>query len=548
MAASERRSEYQTSAAVKPSQFSRATFAQQPTLQLIYDTAPIGLAFLSPDCRYLQINQRLTDICGISVEDHLGRSVRDCVPGLAEAVEGIVDSIMKTGEPVTGIEVAGQRADQIDERFWVTYWHPYRNAAGDIVGVNVAAEEITERKRAQAALQASERQFHTLADCIPQLVWMADAQGAIFWLNDHWYEYTGRPAGEVDTHGWQSVLGDRWIQALQTGTSLESELSLLGKDGLYRPFLTRVVPLRDSNAAVYGWIGTHIDISERKRSEQQIRNARDAAEAALRNLRETQHSLIEAEKLAALGRLVAGVAHEINSPVGTSLTVASSLEQKSELFASEVALGTLRRSSLNSFIETVRSASVQLQDSLNRAVGLIQSFKQVAADRDNSDLRSFDLGDLTEQVVVGLRSALPKSGVALNVQCERNLSMNSYPGSYGQVLTHFFLNSIAHAFPDGRQGRIDIKTCAAGANEVEILFSDDGCGMSSDVRRQAFNPFFTTRRHQGSTGLGLHIVHSIVTDRLGGRLDFDSEPAKGTRVRLVLPRTAPAGGLDHAPI
>jgi PAS domain-containing protein len=98
-------------------------FPQQPALQLIYDTAPTGLACLSPDCRYLQINQRLTEICGISVEDHLGRSVRDCVPALAEAVEGIVGSIMETGEPVTGIEVAGQRADQTDERFWITYWH-----------------------------------------------------------------------------------------------------------------------------------------------------------------------------------------------------------------------------------------------------------------------------------------------------------------------------------------------------------------------------------------------------------------------------------------
>jgi len=116
--------------------------SHQPALQLIYDTAPIGLAFLSPDCRYLQINQRLTEICGISVEDHLGRSVRDCVPALAEAVEGIVRSIMSTGDPVIGVEVAGQRADQTDERSWVTYWHPLRNSAGEIVGVNVAAEEI----------------------------------------------------------------------------------------------------------------------------------------------------------------------------------------------------------------------------------------------------------------------------------------------------------------------------------------------------------------------------------------------------------------------
>src|SRR5271155_2566527 len=130
---------------------------QTPELQLIYETAPIGLAFLSPDCRYLHINQRLTEICGIPVSGHLGRSVRETVPALAEAVEGIVRSIMETGEPVTGIEVAGQRPDQDGERFWVTYWHPLRGPSGEIVGVNVAAEEITERKRAEAALRASER-------------------------------------------------------------------------------------------------------------------------------------------------------------------------------------------------------------------------------------------------------------------------------------------------------------------------------------------------------------------------------------------------------
>jgi PAS domain S-box-containing protein len=124
-------------------------FPHQPALQLIYDTAPIGLACLSPDCRYLRINQRLTEICGISVEDHLGRFVRDCVPALADAVEQIVRSIVETGEPVIGIEVKGQRTDQPEERFWITYWHPLRAASGEIVAVNVAAEEITERKRTE---------------------------------------------------------------------------------------------------------------------------------------------------------------------------------------------------------------------------------------------------------------------------------------------------------------------------------------------------------------------------------------------------------------
>src|SRR5271156_6432522 len=229
-------------------------FTEQPALQLIYDTAPIGLAFLSPDCRYLHINQRLTEICGISVEGHLGHTVRDCVPALADAVEDIVRSIMETGEPVTGIEVAGQRADQTDERFWVTYWHPLRSPSGEIVAVNVAAEEITERKRAEAALQASERQFHTLADSIPQLVWMADAAGKIYWFNSHWHAYAGTsaaengspdraggpaPAADNGSHAWQAILAPAsleearscWVHALETGTALEMELSMRGRDG-----------------------------------------------------------------------------------------------------------------------------------------------------------------------------------------------------------------------------------------------------------------------------------------------------------------------------
>lgn len=396
-------------------------FSQQPALQLIYDTAPIGLACLSPDCRYLQINQRLTEICGISVEDHLGRSVRDCVPALADSVERIVRSIMETGEPVIGIEVAGQRADQVEERSWMTYWHPLRAPSGKIVAVNVAAEEITERKRA----------------------------------------------------------------------------------------------------------------------EQEVRNARDAAETALRRLRETQDSLIEAEKLAALGRLVAGVAHEVNTPVGISLTVASTLQCKAESFAVEVARGDLRRSSLNEFLRLIRDASAQLVANLGRAAERVQSFKQVAAAQGQLHRRSFEAGELTEQVLWHLQRELQERGIALNLRCEPNLAMDSYPGPFGQVLTHLAINSMTHAFPDDRKGTIDIKLIAAGRDHVELRFADDGCGMTPEVRRQAFDPFFTTQRHQGATGLGLHIVYTIVTERLGGRLELESEPGAGTTLRLVLPRTAP---------
>jgi len=237
--------------------------------------------------------------------------------------------------------------------------------------------------------------------------------------------------------------------------------------------------------------------------------------------------------------MVAGVAHEVNNPVGISLTVASALERKTERFSEAVTRGELRRSSLNEFIETSRSAAAQLVANLNRAAELIQSFKQVAADRNYSDQRTFDLADLTEQVVMSLRPGVRRQNLTVNVDCQPNLEMNSYPGPYGQVLTNLFLNAVAHAFPEGRSGVIEIKARESGRDNVEIIFSDNGCGMSLDVRRRAFDPFFTTRRDQGGTGLGLHIVYSIVTNRLGGRLDLDSEPDAGTRIRIILPRIAP---------
>ena len=259
---------------------------------------------------------------------------------------------------------------------------------------------------------------------------------------------------------------------------------------------------------------------------------------SLEDLRTAQDSLVQTEKLAALGRLVAGVAHELNTPVGTSLTVASAFLNKADRFEADVASGGVRRSALAEFIAAGREAASQVMINLNHAIDLIQSFKQVAADRNVSDRRGFDLGEVTEQVVKGLRFGLRRN-LVVSVECEPDLAMNSYPGPYGQVLTNLVLNSAAHAFPDDARGSVHIAAQASGKDSVEVLFSDDGCGMSPEVKRQVFDPFFTTRRDQGSTGLGLHIVHNIVTNRLGGRINLETRPGAGTKIRLIVPREAP---------
>jgi PAS domain S-box-containing protein len=423
-----------------------------------------------------------------------------------------------------------------------------RDEAGEIIRYEGTVRDITDQRRAEEAIAEGRRLLQLVIDTVPAIINVKDKElhyvlmnrymVGIFGIEAH--EAIGRTTSDLMSRYGAQKTDENDRRVLATGKELGFyEEEYRDSSGSLRHWLVNKLPLLDADGHIESIVTVALDIGERKRGEQEMREAKDAAEAALRNLRETQNSLIEAEKLAALGRLVAGVAHEVNNPVGISLTVASSLERKTALFTAEVARGDLRRSSLNDFLGAARDASGQLVANLNRAAELITSFKQVAADRNYSDQRTFDLGDLTEQVALSLRPGLRKHRLTLSVDCEPNLNMNSYPGPYGQVLTNLFLNSVAHAFPDGRAGTVDIKVRAAGVDYVEIIFADDGCGMSLDVRRRAFDPFFTTRRDQGGTGLGLHIVYSIVTNRLGGRLDLESEPGRGTRVHIVLPRVAP---------
>ncbi len=283
-------------------------------------------------------------------------------------------------------------------------------------------------------------------------------------------------------------------------------------------------------------------------AEEELRRSKQRTENAYMELRKTQDSLIEAEKLAALGGLVAGVAHEVNNPVGISLTVASSLARRCELFSDELARGELKRSQLTEFIQRNREAATQLVANLQRAGELIQSFKQVAVDRSHIERHVFDLKELTEQVIASLRPGLSKSRVTLTFTCEPGITMNSYPGPYGQVVTNIVLNAVAHAFPPGQSGTMEVHAALEDADQVAITFSDNGRGMAPDVRRRAFEPFFTTRRSQGGTGLGLHIVHNIITGRLGGRISISSEPERGTTFRVVIPRAAPHEAASQAVI
>jgi signal transduction histidine kinase len=270
----------------------------------------------------------------------------------------------------------------------------------------------------------------------------------------------------------------------------------------------------------------------------EIRDKRRLAEAAL-HASETQRYLIETERLAALGSLVAGVAHEISSPIGTSLTVASTLAKRSADFTGQIASGQVRRALLVEFADGCRGATEQLVANLQRAGGLIQSFKQVAVDRSTDDRRAFDLKLATEQVIASVRSRLLKSQSSLAIEMPSDIIMDSFPGPYGQVLTNLIFNAVTHGFTDGPGGHMLIKARRLGMEQVEITFADDGSGVPEELQRRVFDPFFTTRRAQGSTGLGLYIVHNLVTQQLGGKIALVSALGKGTTICMTLPLIAP---------
>jgi signal transduction histidine kinase len=278
---------------------------------------------------------------------------------------------------------------------------------------------------------------------------------------------------------------------------------------------------------------------DKRKAEEDLLASKEKAEGALLELRTAQQNLIDAERLAALGGLVAGVAHEVNNPIGISLTVASSFARKAGQFDAEILANVpLRRSRLEEFVNSAKDAAHQLVSNLQRAAELIQSFKQVAVDRSHAERRPFNLNEATDQIIASLRPVLKRAPINLSVAVPEGLLIDGYPGSYGQILTNLFLNAVTHAFPDGRAGTISITARPRGNDDIEIVFADNGAGMTPDVQRQAFDPFFTTRRNDGGTGLGLHIVYNLVTQQLGGRMMLESRPGQGTTFRIIMPRTA----------
>ena len=299
-----------------------------------------------------------------------------------------------------------------------------------------------------------------------------------------------------------------------------------------------------------------VDITAAKRSEAEILRLNQGLEARVAErtealtaaneelqttveyLKATQAQLVRSEKLAALGRLVAGVAHELNTPLGNGLMVISTLRESLRNLQTEMNQG-LRRSTLESFVAQADQGSDIAERNLRRAAELVANFKQVAVDQTSAQRRQFTLKEIVGEALLMLSPTTRKTPHHLRTVLEENISMDSYPGALVQVLSNLVENALVHGLAECAEGEIMICTEAAAPGEARIVISDNGCGIPPEHLGRIFDPFFTTRMGRGGSGLGLHVVHELVGSVLGGRISVNSAPGAGARFVIELPLSAP---------
>jgi PAS domain S-box-containing protein len=424
-------------------------------------------------------------------------------------------------------------------------------------------ERIAQLEQSELRLSESEARFKTLFDMAPLPLTVSDRDGRIVAANRALTHTFGAAAA--------SLIGKRSDEVPFWASAVERERiwDMYRAEGAVHGAVAGVLLPDGSVGSVAIWsssltldgnpsiIWALLDLTEELNAKRELKDLNVSLEsrvrersaaleranadlsAALDTLQRTQDELLAAEKMASLGSLVAGIAHELNTPIGNSLLASTALRDRVVEFDRHVAAGALRRSQLTAHLDEVRMASQLISGSLQKAAELISSFKQIAVDQTNDQRRTFDLQAAVHDTLATYLPRLRRSGCEAEMQIEQGLVFDSYPGALYQVLNNLINNALNHAFEGRHGGTIAVRGEAVDEGIVELMFSDDGAGMPEDVLRKVFDPFFTTKMGQGGTGLGMNIVYNIVTGVLGGRITIDSAPGVGTAVRMLLPRVAP---------
>jgi PAS domain S-box-containing protein len=419
------------------------------------------------------------------------------------------------------------------------------------------ARERSEHRIAEEAWRAGEQRWKFALEGAGDGVWDWDiAEGKVL-FSRRWKEMLGYEEHEIkdDFSEWETrVHPDDLARSLVevdahvkgSTSSYVNEFRMRCKDGSWRWILARgMVVKRGADGLAQRMIGTHCDVTERRQTEEALRELNEKLESRVdertAELRQAMEQIMEAQKLASLGRLVAGVSHELNTPIGNIVLMSSSLLDRLEEFADAAQSGKLTRSGLNNSLDECRQASSIILNSARRAGELIESFKRLSVDQTSQRRRRFDLRTTVQDIVTPLSVLAPIAKVQIEVQIPEDIEMDSFPGHLEQVVNNLVMNSVRHGF-EGRQDGHIVITARLQGDWVEMVYSDDGQGIAKEMQHRVFEPFYTTKLGQGGPGLGLSIVHNLIQGVFKGRLRLYSEPGKGVRFTFGFPAVTPGDG------
>lgn len=412
----------------------------------------------------------------------------------------------------------------------------YTNAVGEVIGLVGVVTDIDERKRTEEALRLAQFSLDRSADGI---IWLTP-EGQFLYVNDAACEALGYSREELLSLTVADINPDlqpmavwqqRW-ETLKLQSFLTYESRHRHKNSLVFPVEVTANYL-EFNGKEYLCASVR-NITERKEAEAKLQEAKSAAESALQQLQATQQQLVESEKMAALGNLVAGIAHEINTPIGIGVTGASRLETLAKELQQLYESGKMKRTDLEKYLKSALQGNELILKNLTRAAELIQSFKQVAVDQSSEQQRTFALKEYLHEILISLHPEFKRTKHQVSIVCNESITLVSYPGIFSQIFTNLIMNSLIHGFQERLEGHITI-TVIKKDNHLTMHYTDDGKGIRHDIINNIFEPFFTTNRQGGGSGLGLHIVYNLVTHKLSGSIHCHSIEGHGTTFTIQVP-------------
>ena len=396
------------------------------------------------------------------------------------------------------------------------------------------AIDITKRIAAETALKEGEEMHRLVTEHATDIIWVRETDetlriGPVTFISPSIERLRGFTVEEAKNlkleeslppesiatslQAIHEELQKSFFQKADKSRSRTIEMEMYCKDGSKKWFELTIRVIRDDAGIPRQLLGISRDISER---------------------RELQKQALEASKMASLGALVAGVAHEINTPIGVSITASTYMNDIVDNLTKLVADQTATPEKITHMVNKIKDTSAIILRNLQHAVEIISSFKQVAVDQSNEGWRWFNLRKTIEEILINLEPRLRKTNYRITIRCDEKYQLFSSPGAFFQIISNLVMNSLMHGFEDISDGHILIDVTDKGS-EFVLLYSDDGKGMDESILERLFDPFFTTKRGKGGTGLGLHIVYNLVTQTLGGRIVCTSTPGKGADFTLSIP-------------